>query len=429
MKIIKYTDNDFDNQIKKLTYRTAFSENVENIVSEMLKKIKKEGDKALSFYANKLDNVSLITEEFKLSSKEIEDAEKSLSAETKRAIETANENVSLFAKQRIPKSWKFSPRKGVILGERYQPYDRIACYIPGGTAPLVSTVIHTASIAKTAGVKEIVVTTPCKPDKSVHPAILYAAKVAGATEVYRLGGVFGIGALAYGTNTISKVDKIVGPGNQYVTAAKRHVYGEVALDMVAGPSEILVIADDTANPASVAADLLSQAEHGSGKEQAIFVSNSFSLIKKVEKELNSQIKTRKKADYLNKVYEKGIFLIFTKDISQAIDVANNYAPEHLEIMTENSKDDAKQIKAAGAIFIGHYTPECVGDFTAGPSHVLPTGGSATRFSGLTVEQFFRRMSTVEYSKEALKKELPAIREFAINEQLDAHGYSAEVRIT
>ena len=254
-------------------------------------------------------------------------------------------------------------------------------YIPGGTAPLVSTVLHTAGIAAAAGVREIVAATPPKKDGTMHAATLYAMKAAGIREVYRMGGAYAIAALAFGTATIPRVDKIVGPGNAYVAAAKKIVYGRVALDMVAGPSEIMVVADSTADPRFIAADLLSQAEHGSGLEQAVLVTDDPGLPEKVQREIERQKSLLGRQATVDRVLAHGVYLIVARSMDEALEIAGKYAPEHLELMIDKAENRTKEIKAAGAIFIGHWTPEPAGDFTAGPSHVLPTGGTARFFHG------------------------------------------------
>jgi len=427
MEIISYKDSDFDSKLAPLFNRTAYSAEVEKSVAKILSDIKENGDIAVAKYAKKFDNVTLTTDQFKVTQKEINEATNLVSSKNKKAINDAIENIAQYAKNQIPKAWEFSPRKGVTVGERFEPLDRVGVYIPGGTAPLVSTVVHTAGIAKTAGVKNIVAVTPPGIDGKILPELLYAMKMAGVTEIYRLGGVYGIAVMAYGTESIKKVEKIVGPGNGYVTAAKKLVYGEVSLDMVAGPSEIMVIADAGSHPAHIAADLLSQAEHGSGYEQAILLSTSSQIIDDVKEELSIQAKLLSRSECIEKVLESGIFLIEVNDRVQAAELATKYAPEHLEIMTEDPKELSNHIKAAGAIFIGKWTPEAAGDFVAGPSHVLPTGGTARFFSGLTAEQFFRRMSLVNYSEEAINEEADNIASFADMEGLDAHGKSALIR--
>ena len=425
MIFLKYKDAESD--FSPLFNRTAFPEDIERSVATILSDIRKSGDQAVIDYAAKFDKLSLTPETFKVTQEEIDNAENLINDDIKNAIKLAHDNITDFSKQSIPEDWKYNPREGVTLGEKFSPLDRIACYVPGGTAPLVSTVLHTATMAQAAGVKEIVVTTKGAEDGSVNPAILYAAKVCGATEIYKMGGVYAIGALAYGTDTIKKVEKIVGPGNAYVTAAKKQVYGYTALDLVAGPSEIMVIADKSAPANFIAADLLSEAEHGSGFEQAVLVSDCAETLKEVEAEVLKQKALLSRAECIDKVVDNGIFLIEVANMAEAAEVANMYAAEHLEIMTEDPEAVAENINAAGAIFLGPWTPEPLGDFVAGPSHVLPTGGAGKYFNGLTVNQFFRRTSLVKYSQNALSKEVDAMSAFAKAEGLDAHGRSGTIR--
>ncbi len=427
MKILDYRKSDFAAGLEVIYNRPSYPATIEDAVRNIVNNVRSEGDKALQRYALEFDKAELTPAEFKVSDREIAAAEKSLDKSAKAAIKTALKNVQSFARLRIPKAWKKVVRKGVTLGEQFVPMERVGVYIPGGTAPLVSTVIHTAGIAKAAGVKEIVAVTPPGKDGKVHPAVLYAMKAAGVTEIYRLGGVYGIAAMAYGTETVPKVEKIVGPGNAYVTAAKKLVYGAVAIDMVAGPSEIMVIADETADPDKIAADMLSQAEHGSGLEQALTVTTDETMPEKILAALAERKATLPRMATVDKVLEQGSWIIVVKDMAQAAEIAGKYAPEHLEICCKDARKVAKTIKAAGALFIGHWTPEPIGDFCAGPSHVLPTAGSAKFFSGLTVEGFFRRMSTVEYTEEAIQKEIAVAEKFAEMEGLAAHGRSASSR--
>ena len=410
MKRLDYEDSAFAASLEPLMNRGAFDEQLEREVAGILAEVRRRGDQALAYYAGVFDNVKLQPQQFRV-----------------KAAEMRKASGHLKPEQRIPKPWSYTPRKGVILGERFAPLDRVGVYVPGGTAPLVSSVIHTACIADTAGVDEIVMVTPAKPNGTVHPALLYAADQAGVTEIYRLGGVYAIGALAYGTESIAKVEKIVGPGNAFVTEAKRQVYGHVALDLVAGPSEIMISADDSADPVCVAADMLSPAEHGSGKEQAVLASPSAELIDRVEAELIRQTEARSRKEAIKRVLNNGTYLIRVESLEAAAELAGQYAPEHLEIQAARPGMLAKKVDAAGAIFLGPFTPEPVGDFVAGPSHVLPTGGAARYFSGLTVEDFFRRMSVLNYQKTALMEELPALREIAAMEGLDAHGHSGALR--
>ncbi|MEI6056174.1 MAG: histidinol dehydrogenase [Lentisphaerota bacterium] len=427
MKIISYREKDFKEKLSQLFHRKAFSEDIAREVQPILEDVKARGDIAICEYALRFDKVTLEPGKFLVSDDEIKEADSSVSENRKNAIITAIENITDFASKQKPKNWTYSPRNGVELGEKFSPFSRVGAYIPGGTAPLVSTAIHTIAIAKTAGVKRIVAVTPAGKNGKINPELLYAMKIAGASEIYKLGGVYAIAALAYGTQSISKVEKIVGPGNAYVTAAKKFVYGDVAIDMVAGPSEILIIADNANNPNFIAADLLSQAEHGSGHEQAVLLSTSHALIERVKDSLDRQVKKLKRAVAIKKVMAEGIILIETENIEQSIELANSYAPEHIEIMCKDFDKVADKISAAGAIFLGEYTPESVGDFVAGPSHVLPTGGSAKYFSGITIDTFLRRSSLIKYSKQALENEIPFIERFAEMEGLDAHGNSALIR--
>jgi len=277
-------------------------------------------------------------------------------------------------------------------------------------------------------VKEIVACTPCGKDKTVNPVLLYALKIAGATEIYKVGGIQSIGLMAFGTQTVSPVQKIAGPGNAYVTAAKRQVYGFTGIDQVAGPSEIAILADDSVNPAWVAADLLSQAEHGSGHEKSLLVTDSPELASAVKTELLSQVKSLSRAEIVNKVISrKGILFAVVPTLNQGMELINRFAPEHFEIMTRNARDMVNLVQCAGAVFVGEWTPESAGDFVAGPSHVLPTGGAARMFNGLTADDFRRRHSFVEYTKEDLAETRKTIETFAEVEGLDAHGRSASIR--
>jgi histidinol dehydrogenase len=335
--------------------------------------------------------------------------------------------VAAVAKAGLRKDWEVATPQGGKLGERFLPLDRVGVYIPGGAAPLASTAIMTATLAKVAGVREIVACTPCARDKRVAPVLLHALKVAGATEVYRVGGIQSIGMLAYGTQSVRPVQKIVGPGGAYVTAAKRQVYGYVALDLVAGPSEIAILADKTARPAWVAADLFSQLEHGTGHEKALLVTDSAELAQNVSDQLAWQLPRLSRADRIAPMLEGGLLLVVVPTIEQGADLCNQFAPEHLELMVARPRRLLPRLTAAGAIFIGPWTPESAGDFAAGPSHVLPTGGAARSFSGLTVEDFRRRTSLIEYTAGDLKEALPVIETFGAIEGLDAHAQSGAIR--
>ena len=415
---------DWRSGLDALCNRPAYPPAAEKAAAEIIADIRARGVEAICEYAEKFDHVKLTFDQFRISSEEIDAAAGKVAAKDKKAIRTACRQVRAFAKETLPKNWKKKIRDGVVVGEQFNPLDRVGVYIPGGTAPLVSTVLHTAAIASACGVKEIVAITPAG---GVHPETLYAMKCAGVTEVYRLGGIYGVAAITVGVPGIPKVQKLVGPGNAYVTAAKKLLYGEVGIDLVAGPSEILIIADKDANPEFIAADLLSQAEHGSGLEQAVLVSTDEKLFDAVEKACLRQKALLSREEIIDKVWEKGVFFISVPERDRAAEVANLYAPEHLELQCSEPEKMLPKLKAAGAIFLGPWTPEPVGDFCAGPSHVLPTASSALRFNGLESVSFFRRTSIVKYSKTALKREVEVVERFGAMEKLTAHGMAGTVR--
>lgn len=427
MQFLYRDDKDFQARLGQMLSREPFSPEIEAAAATIIDEVRRRGDEALCDFAEKFDHARLAPAQFRLGDEEVDEACKSVSPEDREAIDMAVAHIQEFYSHTLPKDWSYSPRPGVILGEQFHPLDIVGCYIPGGTAPLVSTVCHTVAIARTAGVKDIVVCTPPGGAKGIHPALLYACRAAGATAIYRLGGVYAIAAMAIGTATIPKVEKICGPGNAYVAAAKRRLYGEVALDLVAGPSEVLVIADDTANPVYLAADILSQAEHGSGREQAVLVSTDRRILDEAAREIVRQAASLKRQECVQKVLENGLFLVEAADLVDAARIASLYAPEHLELQVADPKALAPKITAAGAIFMGEYTPEPVGDYIAGPSHVLPTGGTARFFNGLTGDAFFRRTSLLSYDREALLREQPALARLTAAEGLDAHGRSATIR--
>jgi histidinol dehydrogenase len=427
MKIISRNTPDFDKCLVEMLRRDAFSPEIDNAVAEIISDVRARNDSALQDYLLKFDKVLLMPHAFKVPEDVIDEAKSELQPEVIRAIDQAVDNIQDFYGRCKPRDWEYSPRPGVTLGEQFHPLDRVGCYIPGGTAPLISTVCHTVAIAAAAGVKEIIVCTPPQRGGSVNPAILYASRRAGATAVYRLGGVYAIAAMAYGTESVPRVEKICGPGNAYVAAAKRQIYGNAALDLVAGPSEIMIVADSSANPAFVAADILSQAEHGSGREHAVLVSTDRKLIDEVQAEIVRQSALLTRQECVAKVLENGVFLVEAADLEDAARIASLYAPEHLELLVENPRELAPKITASGAIFMGQWTPEPVGDYIAGPSHVLPTGGTGRFFNGLTMDAFYRRTSLIHYEQDALMRELPDIEVIASCEGLDAHRRSASIR--
>ena len=427
MKIIDRTDADYEQALQSLYTRPACPPDIEQRAQAIVDEVRRHGDSAVLAQIAKFDGVKLTADALKVSGDEIAAAKKSVSKKTKDAVRLACRNITAFAKMQLPRSWTSHPRPGVTLGEQFTPMARVACYVPGGTAPLVSSALHTVAVAKAAGVPEIIAATPPRKDGTVNPATLYALVTAGATAVYKMGGATAIAALAYGTETIPAVDKIVGPGNAYVAAAKRCVYGRVAIDMVAGPSEVMVVADGSVDPAWTAADILSQAEHGSGLEQAVLVTDSKKTLNAVKAQILKQSETLTRQGPLQKVLANGIFLIRCGSMDEAAEIAGKFAPEHLELHCAEPRKFAKRVRAAGAIFLGPWTPEPAGDFTAGPSHVLPTAGTAKFFHGITAGDFLCRSSILSYTDKALMRELDAIEHFAEIEGLDAHGRSASIR--
>ena len=345
-----------------------------------------------------------------------------------RAVKDAHKRVLRFSKASLRKDWSMRTPRGGTAGEFFSPMDRIGVYIPGGTAPLASTSVMTVTLAKAAGVKEIVACTPAGKDGKVNPVLLYALKLAGATEIYRVGGIQAIGMMAFGTKTCRKVQKIAGPGNAFVTAAKRQVYGYVAIDQVAGPSEIAVLTDGSVDVRWIAADLLSQAEHGSGWEKSLCVCTSAKLAEKIRAEVLRQTETLSRKHLVNRVIDRdGILIVVAKSVAEGLEVVNRFAPEHFEIMTKDALKVMKGVRSAGAVFAGAWTPESAGDFVAGPSHVLPTGGAANMFNGLTPDDFRRRHSFVAFTRGDLAETKKTIEAFAAVEGLDGHGRAATIR--
>jgi len=416
--------------VERFLARPAFPAEAEAAAAEVLADIRQRGERAVLDAAKKFDGAALKPSELRVSAAEFSAASRRVPAHVKRAVQEAYRRVMEFAREGLREPWYMQTPNGGYTGEFFSPMDRVGVYVPGGTAPLVSTAVMTVTLAKAAGVKEIVACTPCGKDKAVNPALLYALKLAGATEVYRVGGIQSIGLMAFGTAAVRPVQKIAGPGNAYVTAAKRQVYGYTAIDQVAGPSEIAVLADAGANAAWAAADLLSQAEHGSGHEKALLVTDSRALAEAVCDEIARQAAKLPKAAMVERVIAAGgVLLTVVPDLAQGMELINRFAPEHFEIMTAAPRELLNGVRAAGAVFVGEWTPEAAGDFIAGPSHVLPTGGAARMFSGLTADDFRRRHSFVEFTREDLAETCRVIEAFAEIEGLDAHGRSASIRFS
>ena len=397
-----------------------------NQVATILAEVRQHRDRALIEFTERFDKTAMKSAELAVMEDEIETAMAQIDPAFLEALQAARTNIQDFALSGMRKDWEKNNAQGAIVGERFDPFRRVGIYVPAGTAPLVSTAVMTVSLAKVAGVPEIAVTTPVGPGKTVNSGLLAALRLAGATEIYKVGGAQAVAALAFGTETIQPVCKIFGPGNAYVTEAKRQVFGYVAIDLMPGPSEILVIADHSAEPRWIAADLLAQAEHGQGSVICLIAINE-ELIERVQAEIAIQIESLKRKIFLSEVLEKNSFFVLAKSEEQAVRIANEFAPEHLSLMTQNSEKLAKTITCAGAVFIGNFSPVAAGDFVAGPSHVLPTGGAGKSFGGLTVDQFQRRTSLIRYDREALKKSVSIVSQFSAIEQLDAHGRSISIR--
>lgn len=414
--------------VTKFLERSAFPEEAEKAAAEVLAAIRKDGDKAVAQYVEKFEGAKLTPKKFRVTDAELAAAEAKLSPALKKAVKDAYNRVMKFSKASLKSPWTMKTPKGGSAGEFYSPMDRVGVYVPGGTAPLASTSVMTVTLAKAAGVKEIVACTPAGPTGTPNPVLLYALKLAGATEVYRVGGIQAIGLMAFGTKTVKKVQKIVGPGNAFVTAAKRQVYGYVGIDQVAGPSEIAVLADGTVDAKWVAADLLSQAEHGSGWEKSLLVTQSAAFAEEVKKELFAQTETLSRKALIQRVFDRdGVLFCVTPTLEEGLELVNRFAPEHFEIMCKDALRLMKGVRAAGAVFAGAWTPESAGDFVAGPSHVLPTGGAANMFNGLTPDDFRRRHSYVAFTQGDLAETKATIEAFAQVEGLDAHGRAASIR--
>jgi histidinol dehydrogenase len=427
MKVIRHSDADFAEQLRKLAAPSSlFDSVIEERTRAILNDVQERGDVALLELTEKFDGAKLRADQLLLTQAELLTASLKADAQLRSALSEAEKNIATFARKSLRKNWQTRNSHGAIVGEKFDPFQRVGVYIPGGTAPLVSTALMTVTLAKGAKCEEIVVCTPCGPDGSINPALLHAARVAGATEIYRVGGAQAVAAMAYGTATIRRVQKIFGPGNAYVVTAKRLVVGHVAIDLLPGPSELLVLADETANPRFIAADLLAQAEHGSGHERVWLVTTSGRLLKGVEKELARQLPALPRHDYIQKSFENA-WLIQVKSLEHGIELTNSLAPEHCEVMTRTARKVSEKILTAGAIFLGPWSPTVLGDYVAGPSHTLPTGGAGRCFAGLTVDQFQRRTSIVEYNRASLKRALPAVKKFADLEGLEAHGRSGDRR--
>ena len=398
----------------------------EDAVAEILLNVKLKGDEALFSYTKQFDKANINESNVLVSTKELEEAYKQVDQELIDVIRKALTNIKEYHEKQKQYSWFDSKPDGTILGQKVTALSRVGVYVPGGKAAYPSSVLMNVIPAKVAGVEEIIMCTPCDKDGNVYPTTLVAAHEAGVDKIFKVGGAQAIAAMAYGTNSIPKVDKIVGPGNIFVALAKKAVFGYVSIDSVAGPSEILVLADETANPRFVAADLLSQAEHDE-MASAILITTSKEVANAVSTEVDKFTKELSRREIIEKSLENFGYILLVNSVDEGIEVANEIASEHLEIVTKNPFDVMTKIKNAGAIFMGEYSSEPLGDYFAGPNHVLPTNGTAKFFSPLSVDDFIKKSSIISYSKEALEKIHLDIEKFATAEHLTAHANSIKVR--
>lgn len=404
--------------------RTVEEDNVATIVTAIIERVRKDGDEALFNYCRKFDGAELPGLE--VTAEEIEEAFSKVEPRFLEVLENAARNIRNFHEKQMRTSFIISEEDGIIMGQKVIPIEKVGLYVPGGTASYPSTVLMDSIPAKIAGCREICITTPPNSDGKINPVILAAAKIAGVDRIFKTGGAQAVAALAYGTETIPKVDKIVGPGNAFVAEAKKQVFGRVAIDMIAGPSEILVVADGGSNPAFVAADLLSQAEHDK-MASAVLVTDSMELAEKVQAEIERQLALLPRAEIARASIHDNGKIIVADDLMKAIDIANEIAPEHLELCVEQPFDYLDKIKHAGSIFMGRYCPEALGDYLAGPNHTLPTSGTAKFSSPLSVDDFVKKSQYTYYTKDALQRVAEDVAFFAEKEGFSAHARSAVIR--
>jgi len=428
MRILRHDQKNFKTRSAEIFSRRAEATGqLRKLVAGIIEKVENGGDRAVLDLTRRFDNANLDADSLRVSKLEFRKARANLAARTHEVVAACHENVSSFAKRSLQKDWVMSNAQGVKVGEVFQPFNRVGVYVPGGTAPLVSTSLMTVAIARVAGVRQIAVCTPPGPDGIVNPNLLYALEIAGASEVYKVGGAQAIAALGCGTESIAHVDKVFGPGNSFVVEAKRQMFGRVSIDLLPGPSEVLVIADASARADWIASDLLAQAEHG-GDSQVVLLTTSSKLLDGVKRELKTQAKCLSRQEQVRKVLGTGTTLVLVKSLGQAINLANDFAAEHVSLVVRNEQKVVPQIRTAGAIFVGSYSPVALGDFLAGPSHTLPTGGAGKSFSGLTAEMFQRRTSIISAGARSMKKSASIVEDFANIEGLDAHGRSARIRV-
>ena len=427
MRIIELTEETKDNLLEKLLKRSPNSYGqFEQTVNDIIAKVRERGDEALFEYTKEFDKCEINQQTIRVSRQEIEEAYEKVDSELIRVMKKSAENITRFHEKQLHNSWFVPEDNGTILGQKITPIAISGVYVPGGKAAYPSSVLMNVLPAKVAGVSRIIMTTPPSADGKVNPGTLVAADIAGVDEVYKVGGAQAIAAMAFGTESIPKVYKITGPGNIFVALAKKACFGFVSIDSIAGPSEILVLADETANPRFVAADLLSQAEHDE-MASAILITTSRQLAKKVSDEVEQFTSQLSREDIIRKSLDNYGYILVAENMDQAIDAANEIASEHLEILTKNPYETMTKIKNAGAIFLGEYSSEPLGDYFAGPNHILPTNGTAKFFSPLNVDDFLKKTSIISYSRDALESVHKDIELFAKKEGLTAHANSIKVR--
>lgn len=427
MRIVELTRETTQNILENMLKRSPNQyQGYESTVNEIIANVKEHGDEALFSYTKKFDRAELTADTVEVTEEEVREAYDQIDPKLLDVIKKALVNIRDYHALQKQNSWFESRENGTILGQKITPLQRVGVYVPGGKAVYPSSVLMNIMPAKVAGVQEIIMATPCSAEGKVNPSVLAAAKEAGADRIFKIGGAQAIAAMAFGTESIPKVDKIVGPGNIYVALAKKAVYGHVSIDSIAGPSEILVLADETANPRYVAADLLSQAEHDE-LASAILITTSRKLAEEVSEQVDAFVAELSRRDIIQKSLDNFGYLLVAEDMDEAVEAANAIASEHLEIVTKDAFEVMTKIRNAGAIFIGEYSCEPLGDYFAGPNHILPTNGTAKFFSPLSVDDFVKKSSIIYYSRPALEKIHEDIEQFAKSEQLTAHANSIAVR--
>ena len=428
MKILDYKSADFWRELNSACKPDSENPQIASAVDSVISKVRESGDSALEELTLKFDGVKIPAADLRVKPDEIKKALSLVSPADKKAMREAVACVKAYHKHTFPKNWRAKNPHGATVGENFYPINRVGIYIPGGKAPLVSTVVMTTTLAKLAGCPEICVCTPPARDGTINPHILAALSIVGVSEIYKVGGAQAIAAMGIGTQTIKPVDKLFGPGNAFVIEAKRRLFGSTGVDLLPGPSEVLVMADSSSNPRFVVADLLSQAEHGSGREKIFLVSTSKKLVEKVRESLPDAAAKLSRTQMLMKIIADGCIAIIVPNLDAACEVENFISPEHMELMTDSPEKLVPKIKTAGAVLVGEYTPTVLGDFTAGPSHTLPTGRTGRFSGGLQLVDFMRRSSYVKYDKKSVQKAMGVVGAFASMEGLDAHGSSLTQRI-